>query len=75
VSTVLDGPKPENPTLPLPPRYLGEGVPKHWNPAHSVAYYTPQTDGTLRGVWRTDIDGGPCNGSVIMNVAAFPAPQ
>ena len=93
VSTVLDGPKPDNPTLPLPPRYtwdgarwvhvydwqwdcyLGEGVPKQWNPAHSVAYYTPQADGTLRGVWRTDIDGGPCGGSVIMNVAAFPVSQ
>ncbi len=93
VSTVIDGPKPANPTLPLPPRYtwdgarwvhvydwqwdcyMGEGVPKQWNPAHSVAYYTPQADGTLRGTWRTDIDGGPCDGSVIMNVAAVPAPS
>ena len=91
VSTVVDGPKPANPTLPLPPRYtwngatwvhvyewqwdcyMGEGVPKAWNPAKSVAYYTPQPDGTLRGSWRTDIYGGPCDGSVIMDVAAFPA--
>ena len=91
VATVVDGPKPANPTLPLPPRYtwngstwvhiydwqwdcyLGEGVPKAWNPARSVAYYTPQADGTLRGSWRTDISSGPCAGSVIMDVAAFPA--
>ena len=53
--------------------YLGEGVPRAWNPARSVAYYTPQPDGTLRGSWRTDISGGPCDGSVIMDVAAFPA--
>ena len=90
VATVVDGPKPANPTLPLPPRYtwngstwvhiyewqwdcyLGEGVPKAWNPARSVAYYTPQADGTLRGSWRTDIYGGPCAGSVIMDVAASP---
>ncbi len=91
VATVVDGPRPDNPTLPLPPQYtwngatwvhiyewqwdcyMGEGVPKAWNPARSVAYYTPQPDGTLRGSWRTDISGGPCNGSVIMDVAAFPA--
>ncbi len=90
VATVVDGPKPANPTLPLPPRYswngqtwvhiyewqwdcyMGEGVPKAWSPAKSVAYYTPQSDGTLRGSWRTDISGGPCDGSVIMDVAAFP---
>jgi hypothetical protein len=91
VATVVNGPKPKNPTLPQPPQYtwdgsrwvhvydwqwdcyLGEGVPKAWAPAHSVAYYTPQTDGkSLRGVWRTDIDGGPCDGDVVMDVAAFP---
>ena len=89
-ATVVDGPKPANPTLPLPPVYtwtgstwvhtyewqwdcyMGEGVPKVWKPAKSVAYYTPQADGTLRGTWRTDIYGGPCDGSVIMDVAAFP---
>ena len=53
--------------------FMGDGVPKEWNPARSVAYYTPQPDGTLRGSWRTDIYGGPCDGSVIMDVAAFPA--
>jgi len=91
VATVIDGPKPANPTLPLPPRYtwngstwvhiyewqwdcyMGEGVPKAWNPARSVANYTPQADGSLRGSWRTDIYGGPCAGTVIMDVAAFPA--
>lgn len=91
VATVVDGPRPDNPTLPLPPQYtwngatwvhiyewqwdcfMGEGVPKVWSPARSVAYYTPQPDGTLRGSWRTDISGGPCDGTVIMDVAAFPA--
>ena len=91
VATVIDGPKPANPTLPLPPRYtwngstwvhiyewqwdcyMGEGVPKAWNPARSVANYTPQADGSLRGSWRTDIYGGPCAGTVVMDVAAFPA--
>ena len=53
--------------------YMGEGVPKVYKPAHSVAVYTPQADGTLTGTWRTDITGGPCNGSVIMKVAAVPA--
>jgi hypothetical protein len=90
VATVVDGPTPANPTLPLPPQYTwdgtswvhvydwqwdcwqGEGVPKVWTPAHSVAYYTPQPDGTLTGSWRTDIAGGPCDGSVIMDVAAYP---
>ena len=27
--------------------YMGEGVPKAWNPARSVAYYTPQPDGSV----------------------------
>lgn len=54
--------------------YMGEGVPKVYAPAHSVAYYTPQPDGkSLRGVWRTDISGGPCDGDVVMDIAAFPA--
>lgn len=90
VATVVDGPKPANPTLPQPAQYTwdgtswvhpydwqwdcyqGEGVPKVWAPAHSEAYYTPQPDGTLTGSWRTDIDSGPCEGSVIMEVAAYP---
>jgi hypothetical protein len=67
VATVIDGPKPANPTLPQPPEYtwdggkwvhiydwqwdcyMGEGVPKQWNPARSWAFYTPQPDGSLRG--------------------------
>ena len=52
--------------------WMGEGVPKEWAPARSVAVYTPQPDGTMAGQWHTDIDGGPCDGSVIMNVAAVP---
>lgn len=46
--------------------YQGEGVPKVWAPAHSVAYYTPQPDGTLTGSRRTDIDSGPCEGSQLL---------
>ncbi len=53
--------------------YQGEGRAKVYAPAHSVAVYTPRADGTLTGTWRTDISGGPCDGSVIMNVAAVPA--
>lgn len=53
--------------------YRGEGVPKVWAPARSWAFYTPQADGSLRGVWHTDIDGGPCRGTVEMPVAAFTA--
>lgn len=89
VSTVTNGPRPANPTLPLPPQYtwdgtrwvhiydwqwdcyMGEGVPKEWNPARSWAYYAPQPDGTMRGTWTTEIYGGPCAGTVIMDVAAF----
>jgi hypothetical protein len=52
--------------------FQGPGAPKVWTPARSVAYYIPQTDGSLRGVWRTDIGGGPCGGSVEMAVSAFP---
>lgn len=90
VSTVTDGPRPHNPTLPLPPRYTwngatwvhvydwqwdcyqGDGVPKVWAQARSWANYTPQRDGTLRGNWKTEIYGGPCQGTVVMDVAAFP---
>lgn len=53
--------------------YMGEGVQKVWAPARSWAFYTPQADGSLRGVWHTDINGGPCGGTVEMPVAAFAA--
>jgi hypothetical protein len=53
--------------------YRGEGAQKVWAPARSWAFYTPQADGSLRGVWHTDIIGGPCGGSVEMPVAAFAA--
>lgn len=90
VATVVGGPKPQNPTLPQPPRYTwdgekwvhvydwqwdcyqGPGVEKVWAPARSVAWYAPHADGVLRGNWRTDIQGGPCNGSVEMAVDASP---
>jgi hypothetical protein len=53
--------------------YMGEGVPKVWSPARSWAFYAPQSDGSLRGTWHTDISSGPCRGSVEMPVAAFAA--
>ncbi|MDI9896424.1 hypothetical protein QM797_16985 [Rhodococcus sp. IEGM 1381] len=52
--------------------YQGPNVPRPLAPAHSVATYTPQPDGTFSGVWRTVIDSGPCVGDVVMNVAAYP---
>jgi hypothetical protein len=53
--------------------YMGEGIPKVWAPAKSWAFYIPQPDGSLRGTWHTDINSGPCEGSVEMPVAAFSA--
>ena len=53
--------------------YMGEGAAKVWAPARSWAFYAPQQDGSLRGVWHTDINGGPCRGTVEMPVAAFAA--
>jgi hypothetical protein len=53
--------------------YMGEGVRKVWSPARSWAFYAPQSDGSLRGTWHTDISSGPCRGSVEMPVAAFAA--
>ncbi|MCP2194066.1 Rv2253 family sensor-like surface protein [Williamsia deligens] len=52
--------------------YMGPGKPKVYAPAHSVAYYTPQPGGTFAGSWRTDIASGPCAGSVVMRVEAYP---
>lgn len=54
--------------------FKGEGVPKDYNDARSVAYYTPQPDGSFEGVWTTTIYGGYCDGTVVMNVAAYPVP-
>ncbi|CAJ1580675.1 hypothetical protein [[Mycobacterium] wendilense] len=44
-----------------------------WSPARSFTYYAPHSDGTLRGMWHTDIASGACRGSVVMPVAAIPA--
>lgn len=46
---------------------------KQWAHATSFTTYAPQTDGTLRGTWHTDIAEGACRGNVVMPVAAFPA--
>ena len=51
----------------------GDDTPSEWSPARSWTTYTPQSDGTLRGVWHTDISTGSCRGSVVMPVAALPA--
>ncbi len=91
VATAVQGPAPQNPTIPRPQRYTwdggkwlfvydwqwdcyrGDGLPKEWAPARSWAFYEPQPDGSLRGMWHTDIEGGVCRGSVVMPVAAYPA--
>jgi hypothetical protein len=44
-----------------------------WSPAQSFTFYTPQSDGSLRGIWHTDIATGACRGSVTIPVAAVPA--
>jgi hypothetical protein len=53
--------------------FQGDGVPRLFSPATSWVSYAPQSDGTLRGTWYTDINDGPCRGNVIMPVAAAPA--
>lgn len=52
---------------------LGDGNQKQWARATSWAYYTPQSDGSLRGTWHTDIYEGACRGTVVMPVVAVPA--
>lgn len=51
---------------------LSDGYHKSRSPATSWVFYDPQPDGSLKGTWHTDIAGGPCRGSVITPVAAFP---
>lgn len=51
----------------------GPAGPSQWAKATSFALYAPQSDGSLRGTWHTDISEGPCRGTVLMPVAAFPA--
>ncbi len=43
-----------------------------WSPARSFTFYAPQPDGSLRGMWHTDIASGACRGIVVMPVAAYP---
>lgn len=52
---------------------VGDADQSQWSPARSFTFYTPQPDGSLRGMWHTDIAAGFCRGSVVMPVAAFPA--
>jgi hypothetical protein len=52
--------------------FLGDGVPREYAPARSRAFYAPDIDGSLFGTWHTDILSGPCRGTVVMPVAAFP---
>jgi hypothetical protein len=52
---------------------LGDGSQSQWSPASSFTFYTPQPDGSLRGMWHTDITAGACRGSVVMPVAALPS--
>lgn len=52
---------------------LAGGGESQWSPARSFTYYTPQPDGSLRGLWHTDIATGACRGNVVMPVAAYRA--
>ena len=52
---------------------LGGGGQSQRSPAQSFTFYTPQSDGSLRGIWHTDIATGACRGSVTIPVAAIPA--
>ncbi len=52
---------------------IGGAGQSQWSPAESFTYFTPQSDGSLRGMWSTDIASGACRGNVVMPVAAFPA--
>jgi len=49
-----------------------DGAESQWSPARSFTYYAPHSDGSLRGMWHTDIASGACRGSVVMPVAAHP---
>lgn len=91
VATVVDGPRPGNPTVPWPARFVwngsgwttsydwmwdclvGAGGQKSWARATSWTSYQPQTDGSLKGTWHTDIAEGPCRGTVVMPVSAVKA--
>ena len=44
-----------------------------YDPAKSVVAFTPGADGTLSGVFHTDITSGTCHGNVDMPVSAAPA--
>ena len=48
------------------------GGQSQWSPARSFTFYTPQPDGSLQGMWHTDIATGACRGNVVMPVAAYP---
>lgn len=43
-----------------------------WVPASSRVTYTPLRNGTLNGLWHTDIESGACQGSVEMPLQAVP---
>lgn len=49
------------------------GGQKQWAHATSWTFYRPQSDGSLKGSWHTDIAEGACRGTVVMPVAAMPA--
>lgn len=43
-----------------------------FDPASSTTTYAPQPDGTLTGTFQTTIDGGACQGTVIIPLTAVP---
>ncbi|WP_445170389.1 hypothetical protein ACTXG7_14330 [Mycolicibacterium sp. Dal123E01] len=44
-----------------------------YDPAHSVTTYKPQPDGSLAGTFATTIEGGACQGTVVIPVTAAPS--
>ena len=90
VASIVDGPRPDNQTVPWPPRVTWNGAEwttsydwlwdclagsgqKQWAHATSWTFYKPESDGSLKGSWHTDIAEGACRGNVVMPVAAVPA--
>ena len=43
-----------------------------FDPASSVTTYTPQSDGSLKGTFSTNIGGGACEGTVYIPLTATP---
>ena len=52
--------------------FRGADVPTEYATARSLVFYSPTSDGSMYGSWRTEILEGVCKGTVVMPVAAYP---